>query len=375
MKRKAKVFGRFLSVLGLTVGAILAAETSNAQDLRRLESEIAAVLTTHGVPGASVAVIVGERIAWTAGFGVAESGLDRAVQSNTLFQAASVSKPVAALGALRLVESAKLTLDAPVGKYLKESKLPARDVVTLRQLLSHTSGLSVQGFPGYSRGRPVPSLEQILSGEAPANTPPVVLQGRPGAQYRYSGGGYTVLQQVMIDVTREAFPEAMAALVLSPIAMKDSTYEQPLPEILSSRAATGHDSQSRPVAGKWNTYPEMAAAGLWTTAPDLARYVLAVQKAYSGQGGTPIAQATAREMLRRQFDTDPALGLAAPGLGLFVNDSRGRFGHGGANRGYKCRMLATKSIGHGLVIMTNSDNGDKVYAAIEQLIDNAFTRN
>ena len=374
MKRYANDLPRFLSLFALTVVAILLPRTSNAQDVRGLESEIAGVLTTHGVPGASIAVIVGDRVVWTAGIGVAESGLDRSVQSNTLFQAASISKPVAALGALRLVESVKLTLDAPVGNYLKESNFPARDVVTLRQLLSHTSGLSVSGFRGYPRGRPVPSLEQILLGQAPANSPAVVLEGRPGAQYRYSGGGYTVLQQVMIEVTGEPFPRAMAALVLAPLAMKDSTYEQPLPENLATRAATGHDSKSRPIAGRWNTYPEMAAAGLWTTAPDLAKYVLAVQKAYSGEVGGPIGQATAREMLRPQID-DPALGSVTPGLGLFVNDPKGRFGHGGANNGYKCRTLATKSIGHGLVIMTNSDNGDKVFAAIERLIDNVFGRN
>lgn len=374
MKHGATALPRVFSLLVLIVVAILLPGTANAQDLRKLESEIAGVLTTHGVPGASIAVIVGDRMVWTAGIGVAESGSDRTVQSDTLFQAASISKPVAALGALRLVESAKLTLDGPVGKYLGGSTLPARDVVTLRQLLSHTSGLSVSGFRGYPRGRPVPSLEQILLGQAPANSAAVVLEGRPGAQYRYSGGGYTVLQQVMIEVTGEPFPHAMAALVLAPLAMKDSAYEQPLPDNLASRAATGHDSKSRPIVGRWNTYPEMAAAGLWTTAPDLARYVLAVQAAHSGKGAAVIGQATASEMLRPQFD-DAALSPTAPGLGPFVNDAKGRFGHGGANNGYKCRILATKSIGHGLVIMTNSDNGDKVYAAIEQLIDNAFARN
>lgn len=374
MKHGVTALRHVLSLLLVTVAATLPPRTSNAQDLRKLESEIAGVLTTHGVPGASVAVIVGDRMVWTAGIGVAESGSDRPVQSDTLFQAASISKPVAALGALRLVESAKLTLDAPVGKYLGAPTLLARDAITLRQLLSHTSGLSVRGFHGYPRGRPVPTLEQILLGQAPANSAPVVLDGRPGAQYRYSGGGYTVLQQVMIDVTGEPFPRAMAALVLSPLEMKDSTYEQPLPENLASKAATGHDSKSRPIGGRWNTYPEMAAAGLWTTAPDLGRYILAVQKAYSGQGGASIGQATAREMLRPQF-VDSGLGPAAPGLGLFVNDAKGRFSHGGRNNGYKCRIVATTFIGHGLVIMTNSDNGDKVYAAIEQLIDNAFARN
>jgi CubicO group peptidase (beta-lactamase class C family) len=366
---------RFLSIVVLIV-AILPARTVHAQDLRKLESEIARVLTSNGVPGASLAIIVGNRIAWTVGIGVAESGSDRAVQSDTLFQAGSVSKPVAALGALRMVERGQLALDAPVGKYFGASTFPARDAVTLRQLLSHTSGLSVSGFGGYRRGQPVPTLEQVLLGQPPANSPPVVLEGRrPGVQYRYSGGGYTVMQQMMINVTGEPFPQAMAALVLVPLAMKDSTYEQPLPETLAPQAAIGHNSKSRPVPGRWNSYPEMAAAGLWTTAPDLARYILAVQKAYSGQDAQPIGQAAAQEMLTPQLHGDSALGAYAPGLGLFVDDARGRFVHAGWNNGYKCRIVATRSIGHGLIIMTNSDNGDKVYAAIEKLIDDAFARN
>jgi CubicO group peptidase (beta-lactamase class C family) len=365
---------RVLSLLVFAALAILPPSTSKAHDVRKLESEIAEVLKSHGVPGASVAVVVGERIVWTAGIGVAENGLDRTVESDTLFQAASISKPVAAMGALRLVESGKLALDGAVGKHLGAWASPGRDAITLRQLLSHTSGLSVHGFRGYPHGAPVPSLEQVLFGQVPANSQAIVLTGRPGAQYRYSGGGYTVLQQVMIEVTGEPFPQAMAALVLGPLAMKSSTYEQPLPENLAAKAATGHDPKSHPIAGRWNTYPEMAAAGLWTTAPDLARYMLAVQKAYSGQGGGPIEPASAREMLRSQF-ADPALAPGAPGLGPFVNDARGTFGHAGTNNGYKCWSRGTKSLGHGLVIMTNSDNGNKVFAAIERLVDNAFARN
>jgi CubicO group peptidase (beta-lactamase class C family) len=178
-----------------------------------------------------------------------------------------------------------------------------------------------------------------------------------------------VVQQLVIDATGESFPKAMAILVLSPLAMNDSTYEQPLPEVLSSKAATGHDSQSRPIPGKWNTYPEMAAAGLWTTASDLARYVLAVQRAYSGQRNTLIERDTAREMLRPQIQ-------GGPGLGLFVSgdDRSGGFSHIGINNGYKCMIVATKSIGRGLVIMTNSDNGDRVYEPIQQLVRSAFAR-
>lgn len=370
MDQDTNAFPRVLALLALALVAVFSPRTGHAEDLRGLESAIAAALRAQGVPGASIAVTIDDRIVWARGIGVAENGGDRAVRLNTLFQAASISKPVAALATLRLVQDRRLSLDAPVARYLKNELVPAQNAVTLRQLLSHTSGLSVHGFAGYQRGAPVPELAQILSGRVPANSAPVILEGRPGAQFKYSGGGYVLVQQLIVDATGDLFPKAMATLVLSPLAMADSTYEQPLPKLLSSNAATGHDPNSRPVTGKWNTYPEMAAAGLWTTASDLARYVLAVQKAYSGRSGALIEREIAREMLTSQIQ-------GGPGLGLFVSgdDPNSVFFHSGINNGYRCMITATKSVGRGLVIMTNSDNGDRAYQAIQQLVKTAFERN
>jgi CubicO group peptidase (beta-lactamase class C family) len=358
---------KFFLLLVALVAAQLHPVTSAAQDLQKLESDIAAVLDSHGVPGASVAVVRGDRIVWAQGFGVKERGSAQRVTPDTLFAVASVSKPVAALGALRLVEQGKLALDTPVAKYLKTATFPAATEVTLRQLLSHTAGLSVRGFRGYPRGAPIPSLAQILAGEPPANSPAVVLEGRPGAQFKYSGGGYCVVQQLVIDAGGGDFARAMSTLVLAPIGMTHSTFEQPLPEDLASKAASGHDSNSQPIPGKWNVYPELAAAGLWTTAPDLARYILAIQHSYAGDHGALIARNTAREMLRAQSEGGPGLGLYVSGEG-----AGGEFSHGGSNRGYRARLVASKSIGKGVVVLTNSDNGSKVHEPIQRLIDAAF---
>jgi CubicO group peptidase (beta-lactamase class C family) len=240
--------------------------------------------------------------------------------------------------------------------------------VTLRQLLSHTAGLNVHGFRGYQRGAPLPTLAQILAGEPPANSAALVLEGRPGEKYKYSGGGYTVVQQLVIDATGTGFAEAMSKLVLSPLGMTHSTFEQPLPEKLAAQAASGHDTRSRPVPGKWNVYPELAAAGLWTTAPDLARYILAIQKAYAGHRGALLRRDTAHEMLRAQIEGGPGLGLVVSG-----EFDDGEFSHGGSNRGYRARMVASKSPGKGLVVLTNSENGSKVHEPIGRLVDAAFS--
>lgn len=341
-----------------------------AQDYSKLETDVAAVLKKHDIPGASVAVAIGGRIAWAKGFGVTEEGGTQPVQADTLFEAASVSKAITALGALRLVESRKLALDVPIAKYSRTLKLPGQDVITLRQLLSHTSGLSTRGFPGYPRGIvTLPTVEQILAGKPPANSKPVVLDGEPG-KYSYSGGGYTVVQQLVMDATGKPFAQAMSELVLAPLGMKDSTFEQPLPANRVAQAATGHNSRARPVPSKWHVYPELAAAGLWTTAPDLARYLIGVQKAYAGQAGALIGRDTARDMLRAQSKDGPGLGVY-----VYGDDATGSFVHDGSNNGYRTRILATKAAGgRGLVIMTNSNDGDDVFKPVQELVDAAFVR-
>ena len=314
---------------------------------------IAERLAYHKVPGVSVAVFENGELAWAKGYGVVEAGSSTAVTTSTLFQAASISKPVAAVGALILVEREKLVLDEPVNTRLRswkvaETELAKSEPVTLRRLLSHTAGLTVHGFRGYASHEQVPTLVQLLNGESPSNSKRIEIDIPPGSRHRYSGGGYSVAQQLMIDVTGKAFPDLMRELVLEPAGMKNSTYEQPLPASRVGAAATGHRGTGEPIAGKRHTYPEMAAAGLWTTPTDLTRFALAMQKAWSGGSGTIVSRDTAQLMLSPQ-PSSPSYGL---GFGLNGDE----FGHGGSNEGFKCTLVAYKD-GRGAAVMTNGDRG------------------
>ncbi len=320
----------------------------------------------YNTPGVSLAVINGGVVEWTRGYGVTEAEGERAVTPHTRFQAASISKPVTALAALRLVEQGRLALDENVNSRLTSWKVPdneftRQEKVTLRRLLSHSAGLTVQGFPGYAADAPVPSLVQVLDGVTPANTVPIRVDVVPGSLWRYSGGGYTIVQQLLVDVAGRPFPALMRDLVLQPLGMIDSTYEQPLPGALRADAASGHGTDGKVISGQYHTYPEMAAAGLWTTAADLARFAVGVQQAMAGRSNV-LSRATAKEMLTLQKGTY-GLGLSLSGKGRSA-----RFGHGGSNAGFQCGMVAYVDTGQGAVVMTNGDRGGMLAGEILRAI-------
>jgi CubicO group peptidase (beta-lactamase class C family) len=307
------------------------------------------------VPGVSIAVINNGAIEWAKGYGVTETGTSTAVTPRTLFQAASISKSVTALAALRLVEQGRLALDEDVNVKLKSWKVPENEFtgtekVTLRRLLSHTAGLTVHGFAGYPADAPMPTLVQVLDGTKPANNDPVRVDVLPGKIWRYSGGGYAVAQQLMMDVTGRPFPALLVELAFKPVEMEDSTYEQPLPDARRGAAAGGHTSDGKLLPGRYHTYPEMAAAGLWTTPTDLAKFLLEIERARRG-GSTVLSQTVAREMTTAQ---KPGYGL---GLSLSGDGEAVTFGHGGSNEGFTCEMRAFFEGDRGAVVMTNGDRG------------------
>jgi len=307
------------------------------------------------VPGISIAVINDGAIEWAKGYGVAEAGETTPVTPHTLFQAASISKPVAALAALRLVEQGKLVLDEDVNAKLTSWKVPENDLtktekVTLRRLLSHTAGLTVSGFGGYPADAPVPTLVQVLNGEKPANSAPIRVDVLPGSRWRYSGGGFTVAQQLMMDVSGRSFPVLLADSVLKPVGMDDSTYEQPLPGSRRPDAASGHTSDGDLLPGRYHTYPEMTAAGLWTTPTDLAKFLLEVRQALAGRSAVLTSE------MARQMTTVQKSGYGL-GLGIEGSGPSARFGHGGSNEGFRCQMTAFVESGRGAVVMTNGDRG------------------
>nr|BDT38751.1 class A beta-lactamase-related serine hydrolase [Myxococcus sp. MH1] len=317
----------------------------------------------YKVPGLSLAVFDQGKLVWTKAYGVKQAGGDEPVTVDTLFQAASISKPVTAMAAMHHAEKHKWSLDENVNDKLVSWKLPDNDFtkeqkVTLRRLLSHTAGTTVHGFAGYAVDAPLPTVQQILDGEKPANSSAVRVNTVPGTLTRYSGGGTTVVQQLLVDQLKKPFPQIMKETVLAPLGMKDSTFEQPLPASLASRAATGTTPDGKRVQGGWHVYPELAPAGLWTTPSDLARAALEMSKATKGQSKRVVSQAMAKQMLTRQPESKSF------GIGFLRNPGQDWFGHGGANEGYRALLVAFAESGSGVVIMTNSDNGSRLFERI-----------
>lgn len=320
------------------------------------------------VPGVSIAVIHDGAIQWARGFGVTRVG-GSPVTPTTLFQAASISKPVTALAALRLVQAAKLDLDSDVNRYLKTWKIPANTfteehAVTLRELLTHTAGMTVHGFAGYASDAPVPTLIQILDGTPPANSPAIRLDTTPGTAWRYSGGGYVIVQQLLEDVTGTPFAKLMRDTVLVPIGMTESSFEQPLPASRMVDVALPYRSSGRPVRGGPHIYPERAPAGLWTTPSDLARFALELQRALAGSGRI-LSISTASQMLTPEMNHW--------GLGPMIGGSSTQpyFEHNGGNEGYRCFLKVYES-GDGAVVMTNGDNGGAVADELMRTIANEY---
>jgi CubicO group peptidase (beta-lactamase class C family) len=308
------------------------------------------------VPGVSVAVFKNGRIEWTRGWGLADISTNRRVERDTRFQAASISKPVAAAAVLALVSRGRLTLDSPVNDHLTSWRLPDNEhtttkPVTLRHLLTHSAGTTVHGFRGYAKGEDVPTLVQLLDGVKPANSAAVRVDIPVGSRWRYSGGGISVAQLAVQDETKKPFAQTARELVLDPFGMTHSTYVQPLQADLRAKAATGYRTNGDAVPGQWHTYPEQAAAGLWTTPEDLARFAIGLQQVAAGKANKVMTAALAQEMLRRQVD-DWGLGVGVLGDGPAT-----RFSHGGANEGFRAFWVGYRDQPSGVVVMTNSDTG------------------
>lgn len=338
-----------------------------------LDQGIKADLEEFNVPGASWVVIEGGQVDQIGTAGLVEADGSEAVASDTLFQAASISKPIAVLAMLRLVDRGVLDLDEDVNRKLTSWQVPPtgswQPAVTLRQLASHSAGLTVHGFPGYADGDPLPTTVQILDGVRPTNTFGVRVDLVPGTQFRYAGGGTIVMQQLLEDVTGTAFRQLVRELVLEPLGMSDSDYAQPLPAELHRRAAVAHDEGGRPLEGRWHAYPELAAAGLWTTPTDLAKVAIGVQRMYAGAADALLSPELAHEMLTHQIAASQRIGgLSHLGLGFFLDESGRRFGHSGGNAGFRCHLLAHRDTGQGAVVMTNGDGGgwvvQRAFAAV-----------
>lgn len=317
---------------------------------------IAERMKVHKVPGLTVAVIKDFKVDWARAYGVKDIETNEAVTTETLFQAGSISKSVNAMVAMKKVEQGKISLDEPINNKLVTWKLPeneftAKKKVSLRNLLSHSGGTTVHGFPGYAPTEKIPTLSQVLDGASPANTKPVRVDFEPGSKVRYSGGGTTIAQLAIMDIEKQPYPEIAKKTVLEPIGMTNSTYSQPLPDDWRKRAASGHRVGGILVDGKIHIYPEMAAAGLWTTPTDLAKFAIEMQLSLAGKSNKVISRESAQTMTTAFMDQ--------AGLGFFI-DKRGNavyFGHGGADEGFRAQLMVSRDKGYGVVVMVNSDHG------------------
>lgn len=330
---------------------------------------IEARMKYYNVPGVSIAVLKNSKVIWSKAYGLADVESKTPVNSKTLFQAASMSKPVSAYAALKEVELGKISPDIDVNTYLKSWKIPENEFtkekkVTLKNIVSHTAGFTVGGFPGYEVGKPVPTLVQLLNGKSPANTPAIFVDKVPGKSFRYSGGGYCVMQQMLIDIEGKDFATIMNEKVLAPLDMKNSTFIQPLPEAQASLAATAYTQNGTKVPGRYHTYPEQAPAGLWTTAEDYAKFVIDIQNTLSGKSHVIISQKMAEEF------TSPFIERFV-GLGIFVENKNGQvyFSHGGWNEGFSSQFTGNKTSGDGIVIFTNTNKPE----FIDELIRSVAT--
>jgi len=320
----------------------------------RLTGTLQELMAHYGVPGVSVAVTAEFRISWAKGYGFANVETQARVTPDTIFQAGSISKAITAAGALRAVEEGRISLDKSINQFLRSWQLPENEYtmatpVTLRHLLGHTAGTTVEGYFGYFAEEPLPTLLEVLEGQAPAKTPPVRVDLPPGTTWRYSGGGYCVVQQALIDVYGRPFPEIMEAKVLAPVGMASSFFTERLEGPREGAAAWAHRANGSVLKSKWLGYPEMAAGGLWLRPSDLARFVIALQRALQGDGRGGISVNAATQMVSTTVSGEHGLGLEL---------TQGNyFRHGGANPGYTSLLIGHRKAECGAAIMTNSEHG------------------
>jgi CubicO group peptidase (beta-lactamase class C family) len=376
----------FLLLLGCACTAYSQSQTKYSdrveQKIKKVENNISGWVQIEGVKsvwtlpermqyyhvnGLSIAVIHNYKLEWARGYGWADSANQIPVTTQTLFQAASISKSLNALGVLKLAQEKKLNIHEDINHYLKSWHLPESNFttdkkVTVYNLLNHTGGLNVHGFLGYGKGDSIPSIIQILNGEKPAKSEAIKSHVAPGTKVEYSGGGIEISQLIVMDITHEPYEKYQWDEVLKPLGMRNSFYTQPPPKNKTAFLASGYDTNGKEINGGYHIYPELAAAGLWTNPTDLSKFIIETQLSYEGKLNKILSQRMTEEMLTPFKGSDAGLGVFIDSIG-----NRKYFQLGGSNEGFKSQYFASLTGGDGVVIMVNSDQDEILHDVINSV--------
>ncbi len=339
----------------------------------KIDDYIIQSMAKSGIKAMSIAIVDGGKIVKVKGYGFADADGKIPVTPRTLFQAASISKVFTAVGALHLVDEKRLVLDDDVNTKLTSWKVPESELtkvekVTLRRLIAHMGGINIGGFWGYHQGEPIPSLLDILNGKPPATTPPIRVNWVPGTKTEYSGGGYCIIQQLLIDVSGQSFEDYMRDTVFKPLGMVNSTFECPLPadKVALAAHAFGPWNDAMAKSGKfeylpwgWNNYPEKAPAGLWTNAEDLARFIMDVQDTYAGRS----TKILSKDAVDKMLTLVPGSQWKTMGLGLVLEkpgQPNAIFRASGTNAGFQAQFTGTVETRQGAVVLYNDRKGESI---------------
>lgn len=310
----------------------------------------------YHVNGVSIAVISNYKLEWARGYGWADSTARQPVTTSTLFQAASLSKSLNGVGILKLVQDGKLNLHTDINEYLKKWKFPYDSLsrgkkISAANLLNHTAGLTIHGFPGYKQTDSIPTITDILDGKRPSNTKAVRSSFEPSLRFQYSGGGTTISQLLIEEITGQSYDKYMWENVLRPIGMISSSFAQPPQKEKELFLAKAYYNNGNEVKGKYHIYPEQAAAGLWTNPTDMAKYIIETQLALKGRSSKVLSQEMTVTRLTPYIDSNSA-------LGVFVTKKDGNkyFGHSGGNEGFVSQYYGSFENGNGVVVMANTLN-------------------
>jgi CubicO group peptidase (beta-lactamase class C family) len=294
-------------------------------------------------------------------FGEHFTSAGQPVDRDTLFQVASMSKWLTAWGVMTLVEAGKLDLDAPVSTYLTRWSLPKSEFdnngVTVRRLLSHTAGLTDGlGYGGFKPGQPVQPIVESLtraSDASPGKSGAVLVGIAPGSEFRYSGGGYTLLQLILEEVSGQSFSNYMKRAVFVPLGMTRSTYSVDVDGAPVSNVAEFFDADGKPAIHY--RFTSLAATSLYTSAADMARFIQAHVKGPSGEpAGRSVLKPSTLEEMRRSHAKQFGFEIWGLGTMLYAGNNAGGWviGHDGHNEpAINTSARVDPRTGNGIVIL------------------------